>query len=164
MSPHIRAHLSKYLVALSLCIFAVFVVGVAGCVTPQDTQEVADTHKKLDAEREDVAAKLAAGLITQQEAVERLQRALDTAKDEIAAVGKRVSERTTNLFENPTSILGVIASNVLTGIGTNFYRTSREEKKWGTPEEAEAELESLKAQIRALQNNANPLGLAAPTS
>lgn len=33
MSPHIRAHLSKYLVALSLCIFAVFAVSCA--VTPE---------------------------------------------------------------------------------------------------------------------------------
>lgn len=160
MSPHIRAHLSKYLVALSLVIVAVFAVA---CVTAEDTQKTADAHQTFEMKREDVTTRLAAGEITSEQAVAELQAAVNELKAKLVEIGKGVSERTRGFFESPESWLGSALVTLLGTLGHGVVRSSREVKRWGTPEEAEAELEALKAEILALKSNSAGRVLA-PTS
>lgn len=163
---HVLSHFGKYTAALCIALVAAFAFSMSACVTPQDTQALSTAHAKFDADREEIARKLAAAELTNEQAVAELKRAYNALADEVSRVGKDVSDRTKTLVQDPLSLLTVLGTNVLTALGTNTYRSSREVKTWGTPEKAEAEMKQLRDEIERLKNTARgaPVPLAAPTT
>lgn len=131
-----------YVIAGLLAIVAVVVF--CGCVTPQDTQNLAASHQALAEKLQAIEADKAAGAATPEQVAAATKQALEDFKSETKAIGQDVESRSRNWLEtlggaisDPSSLITLLG---LFGLNTYRNRTRKTDPavsnamKPGTPQ------------------------------